>query len=98
MNKKVLEGDLSFLNLGDLLQLLSTDSRTGILLLYSQHFNEPGKIFIKNGNPFDASTPSDTGINALYALFGWVCGRFEFFHEEINRIDCIKKKDDGHCP
>lgn len=92
MNKKVLEGDLSFLNLGDLLQLLSTDSRTGILLLYSHHSIEPGKIYIKNGNPYDATVSNETGINALYSLFGWVCGRFEFFQEDVNRTDCIKKR------
>lgn len=97
MDSKVLEGDLSFLNLGDLLQLLSTDSRTGILLLHSHLLKEPGKIYIKNGNPFDASTPDEVGIDALYSLFGWISGRFEFFQEEINRIDCIKKKDDGSC-
>ncbi len=92
MNKKVLEGDLSFLNLGDLLQLLSTDSRTGILILHSHHSTESGKIYIKNGNPYDASATNETGINALYSLFGWVCGRFEFIQEDINRNDCVKKR------
>lgn len=90
--KKVIEGDLSFLNLGDLLQLLSTDSRTGILTLYNSNFNEPGIIYIKNGNPYDASSKSLKGINALYSLFGWISGRFEFVQEDFNKIDCIKKR------
>lgn len=92
IKKKVLEGDLSFLNLGDLLQLLSTDSRTGVLLLYNQNFNEPGAIYIKNGNPFDAKASKYNGIKALYSLFGWVSGRFEFIQEDVNRVDCIKKR------
>lgn len=90
--KIVFEGDLSFLNLGDLLQLLSTDSRTGILTLYNRNFNEPGIIYIKNGNPYDATSQNLKGINALYSLFGWISGRFEFVQEDFNRIDCIKKR------
>jgi len=90
--RKVFEGDLSFLNLGDLLQLLSTDSRTGILTLYNSSFNEPGIIYIKNGNPFDASSQNLQGIKALYSLFGWISGRFEFVQEDFTRIDCIKKR------
>lgn len=92
VKKKVFEGDLSFLNLGDLLQLLSTDSRTGILTLYNSNFNEPGIIYIKNGNPYDASSQNLKGINALYSLFGWISGRFEFIQEDFDRIDCIKKR------
>lgn len=92
VKKKVFEGDLSFLNLGDLLQLLSTDSRTGILTLYNSNFNEPGIIYIKNGNPYDASSQNLKGISALYSLFGWISGRFEFIQEDFNRIDCIKKR------
>ena len=93
MNTKVvLEGSLAFINLGDILQLLSTDNRTGILRILSPHFKEPGMIFVKNGNPIDAIASDQKGIEAMYSLFGWLSGRFEFIHEDVKRKDCINKR------
>lgn len=93
MDKKaVLAGNLTFLNLGDLLQLLSTDSRTGVLRIANPHFKEPGSIFIKSGNPIDALAGDKTGVDAMYSLFGWVSGSFEFILEDVKRPDVIKKR------
>jgi CRP-like cAMP-binding protein len=93
MNRKiVLAGNLTFLPLGDLLQLLSTDNRSGTLRISNPHFTEPGLIFIKNGNPVDAVSGKKTGIEALYSLFGWLSGDFEFILEEVQRIDILKKR------
>lgn len=91
-NKAVLAGSLSFLPLGDLLQLLSTDNRSGILRISNPHFKEPGLIYINNGNPVDSTSGSKTGMEAIYSLFGWLSGDFEFFHEEIKRPDILKKR------
>ncbi|MBU1172144.1 MAG: cyclic nucleotide-binding domain-containing protein [Proteobacteria bacterium] len=91
-NKTVLAGNLTFLTLGDLLQLLGTDNRTGVLRIINPHFKDPGLIYIKSGNPVDAQTSDKTGVDAIYALFGWVSGKFEFNSEEVKHQDVIKKR------
>lgn len=71
-------GSLSFLNLGELLQLLGSSSASGTLRLYSPFRTEAGLIVFENGNPVDAKDGVQNGIDALFALFGWMEGRFEF--------------------
>ena len=91
-NTSVLSGDLKFINLGDLLQLLSTDSRSGELRIINPNFSEPGIIYIADGSPVDAATEAETGRKAIYALFGWVDSTFEFYPCEITHTDCIKQR------
>jgi CRP-like cAMP-binding protein len=91
-NNAVLSGNLSFLPLGDLLQLLSTDNRSGVLRISNPNFREPGMIYINNGNPVDAIAGEKKGINAVYSLFGWLTGQFEFISEPVNKPDCVKKR------
>lgn len=76
-------GNLSFLNLGELMQLLGTTGGTGTLYITSDHASQSGMIYIDNGNPIDAVNGSKTGLDALFSLFGWVDGRFEFIQEDI---------------
>ena len=64
-------GQLSFLNLGELLQLLGSSSATGILRVYSPFRSEPGKIVVEKGNPINATNGTLSGVEALFALFGW---------------------------
>lgn len=71
-------GKLSFLNLGELLQLLGSSSATGTLRVYSPYRSDAGQIVVENGNPVDARDGSRSGVEALFALFGWMEGRFEF--------------------
>ncbi len=47
----VLAGNLKFLALGDIMQLLGANSSTGILRLISRYAAEPGFIYFENGNP-----------------------------------------------
>jgi CRP-like cAMP-binding protein len=91
-NKAVLAGNLTFINLGDLLQLLSTDNRTGFLRITHPHFKEPGLIYIHSGNPIDAQTDEKSGLDAFYSLFGWISGEFEFYLDDAKRPDVIKKR------
>ena len=91
-NKSVLSGDLKFINLGDLLQLLSTDSRSGELRLINPALTEPGIIYISDGNPIDASVGEKSGKEAVYALFGWIDSSFEFYVCDITVTDCIKQR------
>lgn len=87
-SKVVLSGDLSFLNLGELLQLVGSEGATGALKLTSQYVPEPGVVYFRNGNVIDAKTPQKDGIDAAYELFGWTEGDFEFIQEDVQ----IQKK------
>ena len=92
MNHKVVfSGNLNFLNLGDLLQLLGSNGSTGILHIKSKYMEEPGLIHIAEGNPVNASSGLLTGLEALNSLFGWVEGEFEFTEEPITTEKIIKK-------
>jgi len=92
MNPNVaLAGDLKFLNLGDLLQLLGSNGVTGILRIKSQYTSGMGVIYIVKGNPINAVSDSQSGLDALFELFGWVDGEFEFSSESVAKEDTIKK-------
>lgn len=91
-NNRVLSGNLTFINIGDLLQLLSSENRTGELRISHPNFKEPGIIYIKSGNPVDSVALDKTGVDAMYSLFGWVSGTFEFHLLDVNREDVVKKR------
>jgi hypothetical protein len=84
-------GDLNFLNLGELMQLLGTNSGTGTLYISSDYASQPGVIYIENGNPIEAVNGEKTGLDALFSLFGWIDGRFEFIQEEVSCQKVITK-------
>lgn len=76
-------GNLSFLNLGELMQLFGTTGGTGALYISSDYASQLGVIYIENGNPIDAANGAKTGLDALFSLFGWIDGQFEFIQEDI---------------
>ena len=83
-------GKLSFLNLGELLQLLGSSSATGTLRIYSSK-PDPGLIMLDKGTPINAASGALSGLDALFPLFGWTDGRFEFTHETPTCERTIKK-------
>ena len=87
----VLKGSLSFLNLGELLQLLGGSGSTGILKLTNMYTDGAGFIFIIDGNPVDAEYQNQKGQDVLNALFGWVDAEFEFSDEKILHRKTIQK-------
>lgn len=91
MGDFVLAGNMDFLSLGDVLQLLGSNSSTGVLRIRSKYAQEPGLIYFINGNPVNASAGPLTGLDAVNALFGWVDGEFEFSEKDIRRKNVIKK-------
>jgi hypothetical protein len=91
MGISVLSGNLEFLNLGEIIQLLGSNSSTGVLRITSKYAQQPGLIYIVNGNPVDASTGSAAGLDAVNALFGWLVGEFEFSEESVENKNVIKK-------
>jgi CRP-like cAMP-binding protein len=84
-------GDLNFLNLGELLQLLGTSSATGTMQITSNYTSQQGLIYIDQGNPINAANGSKTGLDALFSLFGWKTGQFEFIQEDVTCDKVINK-------
>jgi CRP-like cAMP-binding protein len=84
-------GDLNFLNMGELLQLLGTSGATGVLRIISKYSSEPGVVYIEKGNPIDATNGSRQELDAIYALFGWSDGQFEFVLDNVTREKTINK-------
>ena len=91
MGNSVLSGSLQFLSLGDVLQLLGSNSSTGVLRINSKYAQEPGLVYVLKGNPVNASAGSLAGLDAVNYLFGWVDGDFEFREESVNNENVIKK-------
>jgi CRP-like cAMP-binding protein len=91
----VLAGSLKFLALGDIMQLLGANSSTGVLRLISRYAAEPGFIYFENGNPVNASCGADIGLDAVFTLFGWTDGDFEFTKENIFSQRVITKSRMG---
>ncbi len=87
----VLKGNLSFLGLGELLQLFGGSGSTGILKLTSMHTENPGFIYIIDGNPIDAEFEDQKGNEVLNSFFGWVDAGFEFSDEKILHRKTIQK-------
>ena len=87
----VFSGNLRFLGIPDLLQLIATNNSTGILRLTNPHALGTASITFLKGNPIHATYASLLGLEALYALFGWATGRFEFRQEKIDTEKTIHR-------
>jgi CRP-like cAMP-binding protein len=103
----VLSGDLRFISLADCFQILGGNNSTGTLTIESPYVSTSGSIFFIDGNPVNASSGSLLGLDAIYPLFGWIEGTFEF-REEIPQpkqvvtssrmeivLDALRMLDDG---
>ncbi|MDD3082875.1 MAG: DUF4388 domain-containing protein [Desulfobacterales bacterium] len=107
---QVFSGYLNFLSLADVLQILGTSGCSGLLQLHSKFAEGPGAVYISKGNPIHASAGKLEGLEALYALFGWKDGKFEFFRKTVHQGKTIRKNrmeiildglrllDDGQIP
>jgi len=89
----VFSGNLRFLSIPDLLQLIATNNSTGVLWLSNPDAVGPASVTFLRGNPINATYGSLCGLEALYALFGWTTGLFEFRHEKIANEKTIHR---GH--
>jgi len=84
-------GSLTFINLADIFQILGGNNSTGILRITSKHAPDSGLIYFVKGDPVNAAIGSQTGLDAVYALFGWVDGAFEFQEQTVRMKREIKK-------
>ncbi len=92
---KVLAGSLKFLTLGEVMQILGGNASSGILRIMSRYANEPGVIYFKDGNPVNAACSGRSGLDAVYSLFGWTDGEFEFHQEQVDVEPVINKSRMG---
>ena len=84
MNNNVsLSGSLNFLNLGELLNLLGTNGSSGVLYIKTNHSSQAGQVYLEKGNPINAVNGSLTGLDAVFSLFGWTDGQFEFVQQNV---------------
>jgi CRP-like cAMP-binding protein len=105
--KAALSGELSFINLPEIFQILGGNNSTGSLYLRSEYAPAAGRIYFVKGNPINAIDGFQKGKEAIYALFGWAEGKFEFYEEKVNVgrafsgnrmeivLDALKMIDDG---
>jgi CRP-like cAMP-binding protein len=105
--KTALSGELSFINLPEIFQILGGNNSTGSLYLRSEYAPAGGRIYFVKGNPINAIDGFQKGKEAIYALFGWTEGKFEFHEEKVNVgrafngnrmeivLDALKMIDDG---
>ncbi len=91
MNDIVLSGDIEFIELPDLLQLIGNNGSSGVLRFKSPFSTNPASVYIEKGNPINASHGSFSGLEALLSLFGWSEGTFEFSQTVIPVKRVIKK-------
>ncbi|MBW1666620.1 MAG: cyclic nucleotide-binding domain-containing protein [Deltaproteobacteria bacterium] len=90
-SKVVLSGDLSFNSLAEVFQIVGGNSSTGVLRITSKHSPHPGIIYFVKGDPVNATDGELRGLDAVYALFGWMEGKFEFLEEKVSVERAIKK-------
>lgn len=103
----VLAGSLSFIGFPELLQLLEGAGSSGILRLETRFVSSPAMVYFQGDSPIDAACGAGHGLEALYSLFGWTEGRFEFSREPVHRavvihqslteiiLEGLRRLDDG---
>ena len=92
MNNNIgISGSLKFITLGDLMQLIGTNGSTGVLKIMNKYAEAPGCIFFSEGKMVDAEADTKKGVEAVYALFGWLDGEFAFSVEAVTRENSIKE-------
>jgi hypothetical protein len=106
-DKASLAGSLSFISLADIFQILGGNTSTGVLRITSQHAPDPGLVYFLKGDPIHATIGPLSGLDAIYPLFGWVDGTFEFSEQEVRIargitqgrmeivLDAMRMIDDG---
>ncbi|MBN1848364.1 MAG: cyclic nucleotide-binding domain-containing protein [Deltaproteobacteria bacterium] len=91
MNGKIVfSGYLEFMGLADIFQMLGNNRNTGVLQLTNDYLPNRGQIFFKDGNPINAISGHLRGLNAIYSLFGWNDGKYEFLEKPIQVEQVVK--------
>lgn len=106
-SKPSLAGGLEFISMAEILQILGGNGSTGSLKITSRYSPTPGYIYFLDGDPVHATCKGSQGVQAIYHLFGWTEGHFEFRDGRIhvgrtvrgNRmqivLDALRMLDEG---
>ncbi len=78
------------MSLSDIFQVLGGNHVTGTLEVTTQYAPAPGRIFFVEGNPVNAFTGPLNGVDAIYPLFGWTEGQFNFCSGNVQVGHVIK--------
>ena len=85
--EKVIEGNLLYLSLADLLQILTINRRGGVLKIFPEDkIGLEGNVFLKDGTLLNATLGSLENKKALFRLLTWEEGHFEF-HPMLAKMD-----------
>src|SRR3990167_8001859 len=79
---KEIEGRLSHISLGDLLQILHLNRKEGVLKV--SYENKEGLIYIKEGVIYNAVIGNMEKEKALFRLLSWHDGKFEFSPKPVD--------------
>ena len=79
---KEIEGRLSHISLGDLLQILHLNRKEGVLKV--SYENREGLIYIKEGAIYNAVIGNMEKEKALFRLLSWHDGKFEFSPKPVD--------------
>lgn len=79
-----LTGELSKINLPNLLRLAKNGGLTGKIALLQG--TKAASIFLENGNVVHVETDEAIGKDGLMELFLWACGSFSFIEESVKDI------------
>ncbi|MEE8399008.1 MAG: DUF4388 domain-containing protein [Desulfobacterales bacterium] len=102
-----LKGNLTFLGLSDLFQIIGGNRNTGVLHLKSRYAPAKGLIYFQKGTPIQSTCGSLKGIESINSLFGWTQGEFEFREGDVHVpaqikqsrmeivLDALRLLDDG---
>ncbi|MBP1710725.1 MAG: hypothetical protein H6Q49_927 [Deltaproteobacteria bacterium] len=91
-NNIVFSGSLIFLTLADVFQLLGGNNCTGTLTLRSQYSADKGVVHFIDGHPINAVLGKLKGLDAVYALFGWTDGTYDFAEGDLTGVERVIKK------
>lgn len=87
-----LSGELSKVNLPNLLQLVKTGGLSGKISF--QQGAKAATVFIELGSPVHAETEGEEGVEGLMELFLWNSGTFSFNEESIEGLPVTIFRDD----
>ncbi|MEE9912641.1 MAG: cyclic nucleotide-binding domain-containing protein [Deltaproteobacteria bacterium] len=88
----VFSGSLLFLSLADVFQLLGGNNCTGKLTLRSKYASDMAVVYFVGGSPTNAYCGELKGLDAVYSLFGWTDGKYDFSEEDLTGIKPEFKK------
>lgn len=86
-----LSGELSKVNLANLLQLVKTGGLTG-KITFSQGA-KVANVYVRLGLPVHAETEGEEGVEGLMELFLWTSGAFSFNEESVEPVPISIDKD-----